>query len=232
MADEVNSGGNPATPAPANTESGTQENTQGTTQTQTPETEKQFTISRDEWLDKRREDRNKLKALEDQVRSLVDALKPEKKTEPVPVAADGAMAEVTKLRSELSFKQALLDSGASLSPVQRNKMYKLYTLENPEDADVWVAENLEALGLKKSPTPAPAPLPAKPTPAPTPGARSDAGPPMTTYPATAQLATVTRFQDIDPVVFAQLSREERMKITGRIMNGGNKANPYVRQGKK
>jgi hypothetical protein len=228
MDPEIPPGGNPATPAPAASDAEPQTETQGKTQTQTPEQEKPFVLSRDEWLDFRREVRNKLK---DVIPPQTPAKQDKAET---PAAADAALVErFNRLETNLAFEKAVSRSGYVFSEAQLDDMSSLYAIQKPENIGDWIARKADVFGAKKpSPTPAPAPVTAsKPTPTPAPGAVVNAGAPASTYPPSAQLATVSRIADIDPVAFKSLSREERMKIQDRIRNGGAKQNPYKRQGK-
>lgn len=220
MADEVTTAAAPAATTAAPTDGAQPTAAQATTQTQTPETAAVpgWTLNKEEWLDFRREWRNKLK-------EIAPEPKPTKGAETPP--AGDAMAEITRLRAEMAFHQAVTRVGVPLSESQLDDLSALYSMQKPENAGEWLSKKVEAFGLKKPPATTPAPVPVKPTPAPAPGARSDAGAPATTA---AMNVAGAQMQDLDAAALKQMTAEQRRQQVWPNVAGAQKANPFRRTG--
>ena len=80
---------------------------------------------------------------------------------------------MAELRRELAFKDALSESGIVFTAGQRTRLAKLYAADKPSDATVWLATEIEGLGLKPA-TPPAAAAPAGAAPA---KGKSDTGAP-------------------------------------------------------
>lgn len=70
------------------------------------------------------------------------------------VRAADAMDEVTKLRQELAFKDAMDDVDVPLSKGQKSNLKRLYNAERPVNVSDWLASAIDELGLKKPEKPA------------------------------------------------------------------------------
>lgn len=96
-----------------------------------------------ELVDDRRELRKMMKDL--QGVSVAKAEPP--KAAPAPNAND-VVAEITRLRSEMAFKEALSDAGVTDSK-HKGLLTRLYNAEQPQDVNAWIEETVNGLGFGK-----------------------------------------------------------------------------------